>query len=173
MTVPMALLAGLAIGCSIAGLVAAYREWDDRTRNRQFAEVWERRAFRLKREWRPGMAEERARMAAFNVKPLHDQDRARFRAAWRRTSMQFNEDPARAVAEADGLVADLAHARGVPAWTMEYDQATPLAWENPDLEEHYRAARQVAVANGKNAATEAELNEAFGSYKVIAERLMA
>jgi hypothetical protein len=173
MTIPMALLAVLAVGCSVAGLVAAYREWKDRTRSRIFAEVWERRAFRLQREWRPGIAEERARLAAFNVRPLHDDDRARFRAAWRRASMQLTENPARAVAEADGLIADLAHARGVPAWTMEYDQATPLAWQHPDLEDHYRAARKIAAINGRDAASEAELQEAFGSYKVIADRLLA
>jgi hypothetical protein len=173
MTIPMMVLAVLAIGCSVAGLVAAYREWDQRTRSRLFAEVWERRAFRLRREWRPGIAEERARLASFNVQPLHDEDRARFRSAWRRTSMRFTENPARAVAEADRLIADLAHARGVPAWTMEYDEATPLAWEHPDLEEHYRAARKVAVANGQDSAGEAELEQAFGSYKVICDRLLA
>lgn len=171
-TVPTALLALAALAAAISGLLAAYQEWRERCKERELAEVRERRAFRLRQEARAGSVDARARMAAFRFRPLTDAERARFLAAWRRARLHFAEDPALAVLEADALVDELAYARGFPAWTLEFDEATPLAWRYPELEGHYRTAHRIAAEVHRARTSPDVLRDALHSYNVICDRLL-
>ncbi len=171
MTIPTLVLGILALGAVIAAGWAWHREWEERARARRFAEVWEWRALRVKRD-RPGHVDERARMVAFRVRPLTEADRANFLAEWRRTRVRFVEDPERAIADADALVGVMMHVLGVPAWTLEHDEATPLAWRHPELEQHYRTAHRIAMINNRGMASRVELEQALQSYKVICQCLL-
>lgn len=172
MTIPMLVLTALALAAVAAGCWAAYREWDTRCKERELGEVWARRALRLKQQAALGITEQRARTVSFRVKPLTEDDRVHFRAAWRRARLRFAEDPLRGISEVDQLVSALSHRRGVPAWTLEYDQATPLAWRYPELEEHYRTARRIVGLADRRAASREDLERALESYKVVCERLL-
>ncbi len=171
MTPAMAVLIILALGTVMLTFRALYREWDAREKERRRAAVWERRALAIKQN-RPGLADERARMVQFRARPLSAAEHARFVADWRRTRMRFVENPTRAIEDTDALVSMLMHARGVPAWTLEHDQATPLAWDHPELEHHYRAAHKIATYCRRGMASRVELEHALQSYKVICDRLL-
>ncbi len=167
----MALLSLLAIASVVGALWAMEREYTERCKLRQRQKVWAERALAVKQS-HPERLAERARMAAFTIRPLSDADRARFEAEWRRTRVRFVDDPMRAIADADRLVDSLMYTRGVPAWTLELDQATSLAWCHPELEEHYRTAHKIANVNARGVASTAELHQALRSYKVLYRRLL-
>lgn len=171
MTIPMLMLLFVVIVATIAAVWALVREHRERSRTRRFSEVWEARAFSAKQS-RPEMIDERARMSAMSVRPLPDNARVQFRAAILRTRMRFVDEPSRALGEADRLVSEIMHARGVPAWTLEHDQATPLAWRHPELEEKYRIAKRITTANGRGDASREEIRQAFASYNAICDRLL-
>lgn len=171
MTIPMALLTILA-GFSIVGaLWAMAHEYEAQRKERVIAEVWARRAFRLQQKHQS--VDELARLAAFTIRPLTEDARVRFMADWRRTRVRFLEDPERAIHEADRLVNELMYTRGVPAWTLDHDQATLLAKSSPELEQHYRKARKIAAIAEKGQHSDHELQQAFSSYKVICQRMLA
>jgi len=170
-TIPMALLSILAL-LSIAGaLWAMAREYEAQRKQRRLAEVWARRAFRLQQQHQS--VDEIVRMAAFTVRPLSDDQRVKFMADWRRARVHFVADPERAISEADRLVSDLMYTRGVPAWTLEHDQATLLAKSAPELEQHYRKAHKIATIAEKGSHSAYELQQALSSYKIICQRMLA
>jgi hypothetical protein len=170
-TIPMALLSILAVTSILGAIWAMAREYQSKRKERQLAEVWARRAFRLRHERKN--VDELARMAAFQVRPLSEEERVQFMADWRRTRVKFVEDPERAISEADRLVSMLMYTRGVPAWTLEHDQATILAKSHPEIEQHYRQAHKIAAVANKGAHSANELEQALSSYKVICQRLLA
>ncbi len=171
MTIPMLMLLFVVIVATGAAIWALVREHSERTRAKRFSEVWEARAFSAKQSG-PELVEERARTTAMRVKPLAEDARIQFRANLLRTRVRFVDEPTRALGEVDRLVSEIMHARGVPAWTLERDQATPLAWRHPELEEQYRTAKRIANANDRGGASREEVRQAFSSYNAICDRLL-
>ncbi len=171
MTIPMLMLMMVAITAIVAAFWALYREYDERTKELHRAKVWAARADAAKKA-RPELLDERVRLASFRLRPLSEEDQAQFRSAWRRTRVQFVDDPARAIVEADQLIGAIMYARGVPAWTLEHDQATPLAWRHPELETQYRTAKKIALETHRGNVSSQELHQALAAYSAICERLL-
>ena len=167
----MLVLMIVAVSAIVAAFWALYKEYDERSKERQRARVWEARAESAKKN-RPELLDERIRMATFHLRPLTQEDQNNFRSAWRRARVQFVDNPTRALSEADRLVSQIMYARGVPSWTLEHDQATPLAWRHPELETQYRTAKKIALESGKGRVSEADLREALAAYNAICERLL-
>ena len=100
---------------------------------------------------------------------LSNEQRHRFAMAWRLIEDRFAEDPVTAVSQADEQVVEVMQARGFPVATLEQNPEE-VARENPDLLEHFRAARRIARNAGKH--SKDILHQAMIHYRALFDDLV-
>ena len=111
------------------------------------------------------------RHSAFDIRPLEDAERDRYRRSWDQLQSQFVDSPANAVREADILVISIMRTRGYP--TDDFDQrAQDISVEHPEVVQHYRDAHRVAVAQQSGDAGTEELRKAAISYRSLVTALL-
>ena len=119
----------------------------------------------------PAKAERELAARARRVEHMHfrdltEADRVTFSSAWSRIQAQFVDDPVAAVAGANDLIKQVMVARGYPADGFE-QRAADLSVDHPEVVQHYRAARALAVpSRGRQVNTE-ELRQAVVHYRVL------
>ena len=101
------------------------------------------------------------------IQPLSAEDQARFDTRWREVQSQFVDDPAGAVARADGLITAVMQARGYPIDDFT-QRAADISVDHPIVVENYRAAHDIALRR----ATE-DLRVAFQRYRAFFDRLLS
>ncbi len=111
------------------------------------------------------------RVSKFNIRPLREEERARFAAQWRAVQEQFVDDPRRAVSEADRLINEALKARGYPMGEFE-QQAADLSVQYPHVVENYRRAHQIAVADERGSASTEDLRQAMQYYRSLFEDVL-
>lgn len=112
------------------------------------------------------------RVQRLAIRPVPADQRPRFEEAWRLAQTHFVDDPAAAVAQADGLVGELMAVRGYPV--AEFDQrAADLSVNYPALVEQYRAAHAIAVRERAGQATTEDLRQAVVDYRALFSDLLA
>jgi len=98
--------------------------------------------------------------------PLSDPDRVRFSSDWRNVQARFVDDPSGAVGAANDLIKQVMLARGYEV--EHFDQrVADLSVEHANVVEHYRAARELAIANREGRANTEELRQAFVHYRAL------
>jgi hypothetical protein len=111
------------------------------------------------------IARRRRAFAKLELRPLKDEDVARFAADWRRVQESFVDDPAAAVGDADALVLLLARSKGYPGGDEETLLGL-LSVPHRDAVTGYRTAGQVrrtVESDPENVSTE-DLRQAFQGY---------
>src|SRR5690348_295480 len=78
------------------------------------------------------------RVEKFDIRPLTQEQRARFADNWQEVQAKFVDDPQRSIALADALVAEVMKARGYPVEDFE-QRAGDLSVEHPQLVQNYRS----------------------------------
>jgi hypothetical protein len=81
------------------------------------------------------------------------------------------DEPTAAITQADRLVTDLMRTRGYPI--ADFDQRTAdISVDHPHVVENYRAARLIAIANEREAASTEQLRQAMVHYRALFEDLL-
>jgi hypothetical protein len=84
---------------------------------------------------------------------------------------RFVDDPPRAVAFADALLAEVMKARGYPVSDFE-QRAGDISVGHPNVVEHYRAGHDIATRHERGQASTEELRQAMIHYRALFEDLV-
>jgi hypothetical protein len=132
------------------------------------------RAVESRQDRRAAEAELRERerqRAAFDIKPLPEDVRARFGQEWQDVQEGFIDQPADAVVAADRLVNSVMLRRGYPMG--DFDAHVGLvSVDHPELVDNYRSAHAIQEqAQAQRASTE-DLREALLRYRSLFDELL-
>jgi hypothetical protein len=117
------------------------------------------------------LAAREKRVEKFDIRPLTAQEHDRFTQAWHSTQSHFVDEPTAAIKQAERLVTDLMRTRGYPI--SDFDQrAADISVDHPNVVENYRAARTIAIANEREAASTEQLRQALVHYRALFEDLL-
>jgi FtsZ-interacting cell division protein ZipA len=117
------------------------------------------------------LAAREKRVEKLDICPLDDSERQRFTARWTEVQARFVDDPPRAVAFADALLADVMKARGYPVSDFE-QRAGDISVDHPNVVEHYRAGHEIALRHEQGQASTEELRQAMIHYRALFEDLV-
>jgi hypothetical protein len=96
---------------------------------------------------------------------------ARFSESWATLQGRFVDDPKGVVAGADELVRRLIVRRGYPIGDFEH-LAADISVNHPDIVQHYRAARAVAVRSESGEASTEDLRSAVVHFRTMFDELL-
>ena len=117
------------------------------------------------------LAAREKRVEKFDIRPLTAQEHQRFTQAWRSAQSHFVDEPTATIKQAERLVTDLMRTRGYPI--ADFDQrAADISVGHPNVVENYRAARAIAIANEREAASTEQLRQAMVHYRALFEDLL-
>jgi hypothetical protein len=116
--------------------------------------------------------EQRAeRVEHLNIRPLTTAERDRYADLWRSVQARFVDDPSGATDEADQLVGEVMATRGYPVGDFE-QRAADISVHHPNVVEHYRAAHEIAVRNGRGDADTEQQRQALVHFRSLFEELL-
>jgi hypothetical protein len=117
------------------------------------------------------LADREKRVEKLNIRDLDSMQHERFSERWEAVQFRFVDSPKGAVAEADDLVSTVMMARGYPV--SDFDQrAADISVDHPRVVENYRAAHEIALRVGKDAATTEDLRTAMIHYRSLFDELV-
>ncbi|HEX5228732.1 MAG TPA: hypothetical protein VFW44_13525 [Bryobacteraceae bacterium] len=111
------------------------------------------------------------RVARFQLRPLSDNERARFASEWRLVQERFVDDPRSAVSQADRLINEALEARGYPMGEFE-QRSADLSVQYPYVVENYRKAHRIAVDDRREAVSTEQLRQAMQYYRSLFEDVL-
>lgn len=111
------------------------------------------------------------RVEKLDIRPLQPAERDAFAEQWTEIQARFVDDPPRAIAFADALVADVMKARGYPVEDFE-QRAADISVESPEVVANYRAAHEIARRHAEGKADTEDLRHAFVGYRALFEELL-
>jgi hypothetical protein len=112
------------------------------------------------------LRERERRHASLELKPLSDESRARYSAAWEEVQIRFVDDPTGAANEADQLVTQLITERGYPTSDYE-DRLADLSVEHARTLGHYRDAHEINRRSQAGEASTEDLRQALVHYRAL------
>jgi|SRR5579864_2328545 len=105
------------------------------------------------------------------IRPLSEEEHARYRDRWNEVQSQFVDDPSGAVAIADELIIQVMQARGYP--TTDFTQrAADISVDHPVVVENYRAAHDIAQRRAQGQASTEDLRQAMVHYRALFSELL-
>lgn len=115
------------------------------------------------------LAARQERREQFDIRPLSDESRTRYREQWRDVQAQFVDSPGAAVTAGDALIQAVMLERGYPV--DDFDQrAADLSVDHPQVVEHYREGHRLAQL-GDDASTE-DMRQAMQHYRSLFDELV-
>jgi hypothetical protein len=111
------------------------------------------------------LRERQRRHAQLTLRDLEHATRDRYRTEWQDVQTRFVDAPEDAIGAAQGLVTELAAARGYP--TDHDEQVAQLSIEHAETLQRYRAARDVYQGHQRGEATTEQLREALVNYRAL------
>jgi len=117
------------------------------------------------------LAKREKRVSKLDIRPLEPAARMKFIDRWKDVQARFVDDPARAVADADGLLGEVMTARGYPVSDFE-QRAGDISVDHPVVVEHYHKAHEIAVRHGRGEATTEDLRQAMIHYRALFDNLV-
>jgi hypothetical protein len=115
--------------------------------------------------------ERQKRVGKLMIRPLSQEECARFTAEWRTVQEGFVDEPKMAVWRADALVNRALQTRGFPMADFE-EQAANVSVEHPQVVENYRVAHDIAIRDQQGRATTEELRRAMQHYRGLFEHVL-
>jgi hypothetical protein len=134
--------------------------------DRTIAETGDRRS--AERE----LADRRERRSELEIRELDADARDRYAERWRNTQRTFVDQPAAAVAEADGLVAEVMHERGYPVEEDFERRAADVSVDHPVVVENYRAAHAISIRAVREEASTEDLRQALVHFRALFAELL-
>lgn len=172
--IPWIILAAIGLAIVLTVAIASRRRSRARSRElqRRFGPEYDRAVQELgPRRAERELAARARRVEHFQFRELSTGDRGRFASSWSRIQLQFVDDPALAVTNANELIKEVMRARGYP--TQDFEQrAADLSVEHPAVVQHYRAAKSLADSNRAGQASTEELRQAVVHYRVLFNELL-
>ena len=111
------------------------------------------------------------RVKTFDIRPLTPEQQQRFSASWKDVQARFVDNPSLAVSEADSLVKEAMQARGYPMVDFE-QRSADISVDHPHVVSHYRAARDIAMANRQGRSSTEDLRQALVHYRSLFDELL-
>ena len=117
------------------------------------------------------LAKREKRVSKLDIRPLEPAARMKFLDQWKDVQARFVDDPARAVADADGLLGDVMTARGYPVSDFE-QRSGDISVDHPEVVKNYRAGHDIALRHAKGNASTEDLRQAMIHYRALFEELV-
>jgi hypothetical protein len=117
------------------------------------------------------LAAREKRVSKLEIRPLAPAARLGFLEQWKEAQSRFVDDPPRAVAFADALVAEVMSARGYPVKDFE-QRAGDISVDHPRVVEHYRAGHDITTRYARGEANTEELRQAMIHYRALFDELV-
>jgi hypothetical protein len=117
------------------------------------------------------LAAREKRVQAFDMRTLTPDEQHEFSQRWRAAQARFVDDPAQAIADANGLVDEVMRARGYPMGDFE-QRAADLSVDHADVVSNYRAARELVVKNELKLASTEDLRQAMVHFRSLFDDLL-
>ena len=161
----------------IVGLVIVATTWSRRRRSaelkdqfgREYDRTVEAAGDRSKAE--ADLAERQKRAEKLDIRPLDADERGKFAERWTDVQARFVDDPARSVAFADALLADVMKARGYPV--SDFDRrAGDVSVDHPIVVEHYHKGHEIALRHERGEASTEDLRQAMIHYRALFDNLV-
>lgn len=111
------------------------------------------------------------RVKKFHIRPLTEEDKARFMDQWDRVQAHFVDAPAGAVAEADQLLGDIMATCGYPMGDFE-QRAADISVDHPVVTQNYRSAHEIALRQARGQASTEDLRRAMIHYRALFDDLV-
>lgn len=111
------------------------------------------------------------RREALKIRSLEPDAVAGYTYQWREAQMRFVDDPVTSVAEADGLVKQVARERGYPIDTPD-EGIEMVSVDFPRLVEKYRAAAAIQKRSAQGTVSIDDLRAAFRGYRALFDELL-
>jgi hypothetical protein len=111
------------------------------------------------------------RVEKLNIRALSTQESARYADDWRAVQAHFVDDPDLAIAEADGLVAEVMQNMGYPMGDFE-QRAADVSVDHARVVDNYRTAHAIARRSAKREAATEELRQAMVHYRTLFDDLI-
>jgi hypothetical protein len=118
------------------------------------------------------LAKREKRVAKLDIRPLEPAQRQEFVDRWKDVQARFVDDPARAVADADGLLGQVMSARGYPVSDFE-QRAGDISVDHPEVVKNYRAGHDIALRHEKGNASTEDLRQAMIHYRALFDELVS
>lgn len=112
------------------------------------------------------LSEREKRHARFNLRPLSDDERARYADQWTVLQEQFVDRPGEAVVAAEQLVHTVMRDRGYPTENFE-QQASDLSVEHASAVDSYRSGHDIRARHEQAGVSTEELRQALMHYRAI------
>ena len=164
----VALVAALAVGAWLY----LQKQRSDHLRSRfgpEYEHEVEDKGSRRKAE--AELAEREKRVSKLDIRSLSPGEREEFIERWTDVQAKFVDEPPRAVAYADALVAEVMSTRGYPVRDFE-ERAGDISVDHPKVVEHYRKGHDIAVRHERGEANTEELRHAMIHYRELFEELV-
>jgi hypothetical protein len=117
------------------------------------------------------LAKREKRVEKLDIRPLEPSARMGFIERWKEVQARFVDDPPRAVAFADALLAEVMSARGYPVDDFE-QRAGDVSVDHPRVVEHYRAGHDIAMRHARGDASTEDLRRAMIHYRALFDDLV-
>ncbi len=111
------------------------------------------------------------RRKELDIVALSPDTRARYEEQWHVVQTAFIDNPARAVADADRLVALVMRERGYPVEDFD-SRAADISVDHPDVVENYRSAHNIHLAQERADVGTERQREAFVHYRALFDKLL-
>lgn len=117
------------------------------------------------------LAKREKRVGKLDIRPLEPAARQGFIQRWTEVQAKFVDEPPRAVAYADDLLAEVMRSRGYPV--TDFDQrAGDLSVDHPKVVEHYRSGHDIALKHERGDAGTEDLRQAMIHYRALFDELV-
>lgn len=113
------------------------------------------------------LAARERRVEKISTRDLSEGERSRFTSAFTGIQALFVDDPRAAVVQANELIKEVMRARGYSANDGFEQRVADLSVGHPDVVQHYRAARALAVPGRDAELSTEDLRQAVVHYRVI------
>ena len=111
------------------------------------------------------------RVEKLDIRPLEPAARQGFIERWKEVQAKFVDDPPRAVAYADDLLAEVMRTRGYPV--SDFDQrAGDISVDHPKVVDHYRSGHEIALKHERGDAGTEDLRQAMIHYRALFDELV-
>ena len=117
------------------------------------------------------LAKREKRVSKLDIRPLEPAARMKFIDRWKDVQARFVDDPARAVADADGLLGEVMTARGYPVSDFE-QRAGDISVDHPEVVRNYRAGHDIALRHAQGNASTEDLRQAMIHYRSLFDELV-
>jgi hypothetical protein len=117
------------------------------------------------------LAEREKRVEKLDIRPLSESEQQRFFDRWTEVQARFVDDPPRAVAFADALLAEVMKTRGYPVSDFE-QRAGDISVDHPKVVEHYRAGHDIAMRHERGQASTEDMRQAMIHYRALFDHLV-